>query len=622
MQQLLLAFAFALSVASSQAQNQLTAQEVVPPWLSPFGYGSNMGVFAPHYYDKEIAGLLRGTPDGATPGVGVNTLRPGLFEYFLDYFGYDIRLEHFNYYKTIGVQDPVAIIGFPSEAHRDPTQYCPGQRSELFKNLYEPIWDHGENGTPVNENNPYALYCWKMGNKYNGLIRIWEVWNEPDAVFSFTSAWKEPGMAGNWWENAPDPCEYTLRAPIYHYIRMLRISYEVLKAVNPRCRVAPGGLGWPSFLDLLCRFSDNPEGGGISDQYPRTGAAYFDCMSFHSYPHIDNSMRVWDNSIGGFRYFRHSDAAVDGLWRLRDKFKTVLNKYGYNGTKYPEKLWINTEYGLPRKEFGDYIGSNEAQCNFVIKTLVTAQINGMAQMHYYTTADEAPEGQSNSEFAYMGFFKNLNNAVPYQGERNPVAYAHKTTYDLLAGKTFDATRTERLNLPPSVRGAAFRDEKGRYTYVLWAVTSQDKSEVASATYAFPSFLGYTVLEQRPWNFSQTKFQQVVTANQIHLGGSPVFLTPPAGTHPLLKEMHRASAQVFPNPLLHGQATLSFEMAEEGAATAQVFDSNGRLVQTLLDHVTFAPGTQQYPLDLSGLPDGAYFVRFTTQEEHWTAPIIK
>lgn len=80
-----------------------------------------------------------------------------------------------------------------------------------------------------------------------------------------------------------------MKAPPF-YIRTLRISYEVIKSVDPDALVAVGGLGWPSFLDVICRYTDEPfEGGEEPDRYPLKGGAYFDCMSFDSYPHLDNS---------------------------------------------------------------------------------------------------------------------------------------------------------------------------------------------------------------------------------------------------------------------------------------------------------------------------------------------
>ena len=502
---------------------KFTANDIVPPFPDRFDYGSNIGIFEPYYHDMDLAVLAHGSPDGSIPGVGITAIRPGLFDYFLDRWGFDSRKEHFQYYKHIGLRNTVAIIGFPAERHRDTTCYCAGTRSELFKNLYEPIWDKGENGTPVNDNNAYALYVWKAATAYKGLIRIWEVWNEPD--FGNENAWKTPGMPGNWWENAPAACDTKLKAPVFHYIRTLRISYEVIKSIDPSAFVAVGGLGWPGYLDAICRFTDEPSAGAETKEYPFKGGAWFDCMSFHSYPHLDHSMRAWDNHLGGFQYFRHSDAGVDGLWRLRDRFASVLQQYGYNDTIYPDKLWICTEYNIPRRAFGDYIGSDTAQLNFVIKALVTAQLKGMAQMHLYSLADEKKEKEATNEFSFMGLFQNLHDVKPPDAIPNDVAFAVKTTQALLGKSRFSRVETQRLQLPENICGAAFCDDLGRYTYVLWARTLLDKDETVRALYNFPENLHLNVLDQKNWDFSRTGVHTRISALQIELSGSPVFLSP-------------------------------------------------------------------------------------------------
>jgi hypothetical protein len=43
----------------------------------------------------------------------------------LDYWGYDSRKEHFQYYDSIGLRNVMAIIGFPSETARDPALLLP-----------------------------------------------------------------------------------------------------------------------------------------------------------------------------------------------------------------------------------------------------------------------------------------------------------------------------------------------------------------------------------------------------------------------------------------------------------------------------------------------------------------
>ena len=590
------------------SQPSYTANDVVPIMSGSFDYGSNMGYFPPNYGDKALASLVH--------EYGATSIRPGLFHHFLENWGYDIRKEHFQYYDSLGLRNVMAIIGFPSETARDPAFYCPNERSEMFDNLYKPIWDNGENGTPVNDANPYALYVWKIATTYKGLIKTYEVWNEPD--IDTGNGWLPPGQPGNWWENVPQPCETKLKAPPFFYIRTLRISYEVIKSVDNDALVAVGGLGWPSFLDIICRYTDEPfEGKEEPGQYPFKGGAYFDCMSFHAYPHFDNSLREWDNTLGGFRNFRHSDAATDGIWTQKNKFKSVLDKYGYNNTVYPEKLWICSEYNIPRRAFGDYIGSEVAQVNFLIKTLVTAQMHNMAQMHVYSIADEKPENKADNEFAFMGLFKHLDQIQPGKARPNAIAWAMKTTAVLLKDTRYDPARTSDLKLPSNVRGAAFRNNLAQYTYVLWAVTNQDRDETVEAEYAFPPEFTLKYLDAKPWHHSQSGAHYLMNARQLKLTGSPIFLQETFITNDYPK-----SPKVVPNPAVGGRAVFEFWMFEEARATVEIFDSSGRLVARLLDDQRLIVGPQALPLDLSLQPNGTYYVQLLTPESNLTVGVVK
>ncbi|MDO8368944.1 MAG: T9SS type A sorting domain-containing protein [Saprospiraceae bacterium] len=602
---LLLLLLLALPACS---QPSFTANDIVPPLPANFDYGTNMGYFSPHYGDKALATLAQ--------EYGASSIRPGLFHYFVDQWGYEIRKEHFQYYDSLGLRNVMAIIGFPSETARDPAFYCPNEQSQMFDNLYKPIWDNGENGTPVNDANPYALYVWKIATTYKGLIKTYEVWNEPD--MDTGNGWLKPGQPGNWWENAPQPCETKLKSPPFFYIRTLRISYEVIKSIDHDALVAVGGLGWPSFLDVICRYTDEPvEGKEVPEKYPHRGGAYFDCMSFHAYPHLDNSLREWEDSIGGFRNFRHSDAAVDGLWAQKNKFKTVLDQYGYNNTVYPEKLWVCSEFNIPRRTYGDYIGSEAAQVNFLIKALVTAQMNDMAQMHVYSIADEKPENKADNEFAFMGLFKNLDQVPAGKAQPNAMAWAMKTTAQLLQNDEYHAGRTAEMNLPSNVRGAAFRNKQGQFTYILWAVTNQDHDETAEAEYAFPPEFTLKYLDAKPWHYSQSGAHYLMNGRQLKLTGSPVFLTETFITNDYPK-----SPKVVPNPTVGGRAVFEFWMFEEARATVEVFNTSGRLVATLLEDEWLIVGPQALLLDLGHMPNGTYFVRLTTPESNLTAGFVK
>jgi hypothetical protein len=600
----------------SCAQPGVTANDEVPAFNAPFDYGVNPGYFPPYFEDKQLASLVHGLPDGSQGGYGITSMRPGLFEFFFEENGYEARLPQFKFYDSIGLRNMVAILGFPGERSQENAFHCPGQRSEMFKNLYEPIWDNGENGTAINEKNPYALYVWRAATTYKGLIRIYEVWNEPDYDLS-GNAWKSIGMPGNWWENPPEPCDTKLKAPIYFYIRTLRITYEVLKTVDPQAYVAVGGLGWPSYLDAICRYTDNPFDGLVTEKYPLLGGAYFDCMSFHSYPHLDNSLRKWDNANQQFIYFRHSDAAVNGVWRLKNQFDTVLKRHGYNDEKFPEKIWICSEFNLPRKAYKDYIGSEAAQVNFVTKALITAQMNNMKQMHVYSLADAETENGAESEFSFMGMFKNLNGVTPDNVRPNALAFAIKTTQQLLGDATYSPSETARLQLPETVMGAAFKKPSGAFIYALWAITTEDKNENNEIDYTFPTEMGFRYMNQKYWHYSRTGVQNTTLARQIKLGNSPSFFTSTQITNKYSKQ-----PQINPNPTQNGFAVLSFWVFEDSPVTIELFDNTGKLLNTIAQNEALIEGPHARLIDLSRYAKGSYLVRIVTRESNLCVRLIK
>ena len=501
-------------------KTKTTANDTVPSFKAPFGYGVNMGYF-PLWKDKQLADIAIGNAVLQVAGIAANALRVALPEHFVEQYGYDIRISEFQHYKNIGSGHNTVFIGYPSPAHRDSTRYCTDHQNACFANLYENIWDNGENGTPINDNNYFAAYLYRLVKDYGEYVTFWEIWNEPD--FDYTNhAWLPPGKDGSWWDVPPPPCQNALKAPIYHYIRMLRISYEIIKSMAPNDYVAIGGLGYPSFLDAVCRYTDNPDEGKVSKEYPLKGGAYFDCMSFHAYPHIDGSLRQWSNDIRGFVYERHSDKAIDGLRRLHGEFKAVLQKYGY-GNSFPQKVFILTECNIPRKAFRDFIGSEEAQVNFTIKALVLAQQLGICQYDVYNLAESNSPEKANNEFELMGLYQNLNDTPP--GEQKPTAsgIAFETTASSLKETTYDAEQTKALLIPEGIRGAAFRHSDHDYTYVLWAKTSTDQSEETKPKkYAFPKDFDARRIFVKRWDYASTKKVDILNGNEITLDGSPVF----------------------------------------------------------------------------------------------------
>ncbi len=478
-----------------------------------FLYGSNMAYKNNQWTDTDVSDMLTGNPKRGWEGVGVNSLRPALYEGFVQNYGYEIRIDAFRHYAEMGAKDNVVFIGDrPSEVHREQKKY--GTRnSQSYENLYEPIWDDGTDGTPVNENNYYAAYVYKLVQTYKDYVKFWEIKNEPDYTYSGNGD-RKAGEKDSWWTYDPQPDDLpNWGAPIYSYIRLLRVSYEVIKHLDPEAYVCIGGVGYESFLDAILRNTDNPDGGAETDEYPYKGGAWFDCLSYHIYPMY--YLHKWQS---GFVYFRHSDAAVETVMARNMAYRERLRKYGY-GVNYPDKEVIITEVNIPSKGGGDHIGSTESQRNFLIKTAIIAQKQGIRGVYPYCPWDnQETEGGS---FDFMGFYRPIPNAPDAESLRvKESGIGWQTTSRLLGKRTYDDAATSRLNLPDSVDGGAFYSpDKKDFMYVLWAKTTRDMDETASAGYSFPESSQTGSLEIIAWDGTTNS----IKGHTVTLTGEPVFI---------------------------------------------------------------------------------------------------
>ncbi|MEM6966019.1 MAG: T9SS type A sorting domain-containing protein [Bacteroidota bacterium] len=575
MRKILYTFCFIFLSHLVFSQPNFTANDVVPTYETPFRLSVNPNFNGNQWSDQKLADIAAGNTDLQVKGVGVNSFRVPLPENFLDYWGYDIRVDAFQHYTYVGVLDNTVFLEAPTDDHKDPISYCSGTTSVLFANMYEPIWDNGENGTPVNDDNYAALYIYKTVSLYKDHVKFWEIWNEPDLDNSGTG-WMPKGMAGNWYDNVPDPCFIKIQAPVFHYIRLLRISYEVIKSVDPEAFVTVGGIGYESFLDVLLRFTDNPDGGTVSSEYPLRGGAYFDVLSYHVYPHLNGSMKFWDNSINGFVYDRHSDAALDGALNLKDGFENVLLDYGYDGQTYPKKLFILTETTVPRKAFSDWIGSDAAARNYAMKIQVGGYQKDIRQIALYQLADQNDFDAAESWLEMSGLYKKISDQQPYDVTPNPSGIGCRTTTKMLWGSKYDATLTAALNLPPTIRGGAFVNDQQQDTlFVLWAKTATDQSENASAVFSFPTAFKYDVVEKRAWDFSETAAVALMNPSEILLDGTPVFLkgkreeTTTSTNHP----KSHPKVTVHPNPF-DDFFKLTIDVPESQSVRIELYDIHG------------------------------------------------
>ena len=104
-------------------------------------------------------------------------------------------------------------------------------------------------------------------------------------------------------------------------------------------------------------------------------------------------------------------------------------------------------------------------------------------------------------------------------------YTHLTMSTLLNGYQYDAGLSASLAMPTGVDGGAFTNASNQHIYVLWAVTTIDNSEAASATYSFPAPLGVSTLTRYEVLYSQTATGNMtsnVAPINIPLTGAPSF----------------------------------------------------------------------------------------------------
>lgn len=492
---LLLSFLFFNITAQQTANNSIRSNS------ANFTYGSNMGYYGNSWSDPGLANILK--------NAGGNTLRATLPEKFLREWGYTVRLNTFkDYMEKYNMKEITVFVEGPSETVRDKTKFagCTSE-SKVFANLYEPIW---KTDGSVNTNNHYANYIYQTVKIYGPYVRYWEVWNEPDYTYN------DPNQ---WFTRNPYPCEMpNLNAPITHYIRMLRITYEVIKKLDPDDYVTTGGIGYPSFLDAVLRNTDNPDGGSVTSAYPNKGGAYFDVLSYHFYPIY--SLRSWDNSISNFKYSRYSDQAVEATLSGKKRFEEVLIKHGY-GSTYPAKPYILTESNVSRKTFDWRYGSDEMQKNYVMKMAIMAQKNNIHQIDFFALG-EGGEYATASEYNLMGFYESLHRDKPGTEKLTTSGKGYKTLGQLLSTFTYNAQLTNQLAMPATVEGGAFKNNTGEIMYVLWAKTKTDQSESASVTYNFPSLLNLNTLKRYNWDYSITNNVLSNNSTGVLLNGSPSF----------------------------------------------------------------------------------------------------
>lgn len=161
-----------------------------------------------------------------------------------------------------------------------------GLRPLIIVNYANPHYDGGLAPHTEEGREAFVRYCRALLERYGGICRHWEVWNEPNIGF---------------WRPKPSPEDYT---------NLLKAVYQAIKGTNPQATV----------IGVCTAGTDL---GFIEEVLRRGGGKFMDAISVHPY-----------------RYPRAPEATafVGEMERLR----ALLERYGAGHLK----VWL-TEFGYP-----------------------------------------------------------------------------------------------------------------------------------------------------------------------------------------------------------------------------------------------------------------------------------
>ncbi len=453
----------------------------------PFLRGINLGYRNPSWGDPDMGWLAA--------QAGSTSARLSLQEGHLDKWGYDIEVGDMQAYQADGMDHHIAFLIAPIAAHSTAPEGTPDWElaHHIPKNLYLPVQVNGA----VNPDNYWATYVFKTVDTYKNYVDTWEVWNEPDWVSDYNATL-------TWDSQAPTAAQLVrFGGSIHDYVRMLRVTAEAAKLADPAAKIALGGIGYPSFLDALLRYTDEPNAGAVTPEYPATGEAYFDVLNYHYYP-------LWTPG--------NSDVGTDGFFKLRDEFAAKMAAAGA-----PARPFSVTEVGAPRSSYDGGPGGVEYARNFYVKVMTRAQSEGFLRVDWFILSD----AEHDQAFNEMGLYEDvLNVGKKEDAKRTPTGVAARTHGTLLADALADPGATAALAAGSDVAAHAFRLPDDRQVLVLWAYAAgPDETAVAHL-----DLVTDRSFELHAWDFSATGTKTPLSPNGgvigLDLTASPVILVEP------------------------------------------------------------------------------------------------
>jgi hypothetical protein len=224
------------------------------------------------------------------------------------------------------------------------------------------------------------------------------------------------------------------------------------------------------------RYTDNPDGGKVTDEYPAYDGSYFDCDSYHQYPQygttdIETEEAYNDNG---------SDMLAKKVVILKKNHQYTIKKYGF-GEIYPDKIFVNTETGL-NSGSGNGVGGDLVRRNWILKLALFCIEYDVKQLHNLILVDN---GGGSGDYENVGKYVSMEEGFKHIKSSTKGRLVLKKMN--LGKYVFDEEKTEkfRKSLPEGLTGIAlkrkFPEVEGEpyyydYMYSVWIYCEKEEIE--------------------------------------------------------------------------------------------------------------------------------------------------
>lgn len=469
--------------------------------------GENTGYYGSGFTDQNLDSLMKKG--------GMNSARVFLSIYNYKLYGMSTFTARFKYpYDSLHMRHNVFNLNIQvsdgNYTGRDTTTVG-GHQTWLPSGLYLNPFNVDSS---INTSNVWAKFCYDVISALKGKYDYYEVDNEPDANNVASSNLDSiTASSTSFQKHRPLGVNLTsLYAPHgdSDYVQLCKITYQVIKHVDPTAKICTGGFLNPYYHIWFIR------DGGYN---------WVDMLDYHYYPYMNYGWGYWNNST-----HMNSDGALYSM----DSMNNIIRRGEASVSGGVTKPIMVTETNVPgwpnnsgTTSLPTYLNWSTAQIasNYAVKLMADFNHKGYSHIDLFNVGCYADSGVSNTtdQFPSMGLYFNLSTtsftheAFTQQGRAMKAFSRFQYWQDTATTATF----------PTGVRGFRF-DSAGYKMYMVWA--DQNYPYLNSAT-ASTSRIGDTTLTATytvPTGASYLKFDKWgnnlgIVSGSITLTGDPIYL---------------------------------------------------------------------------------------------------